>query len=129
MTPDNTTIAQALGNKKTLAGKLELVLSVLGYNRASFAKAAGIRPETLSRLIPSDRRPPERTAYLATVQRIIDASQGMLTVQDFQRHGVLRVRLYELNTCPLCGHALPQDGDAGDGGHVRAGSEEQRQAA
>ncbi|MBJ7532901.1 3,4-dihydroxy-2-butanone 4-phosphate synthase [Rhodomicrobium vannielii ATCC 17100] len=94
-----------------LATKFQSVLQLTGHTRTSFAKRAGVTPAMLSRLIPQDGREPERKATLATLLRLISASEGLLTIQDFRAHRATRERPFVMETaCPLCGRAI--EGDA-----------------
>jgi hypothetical protein len=90
-----------------LAAKFEQVLQLTGHTRTSFAKAAGVTPGMISRLIPRDGRKAERTADTLTILHLISAAHGMLTIEDFIEQGALRRRPFQFkHWCPLCGHAL-----------------------
>jgi hypothetical protein len=92
-----------------LADKFEKVLQLTGHTRSSFARSAGVSPGIISRLIPRDGRPPERTVDTATILRMISASAGLLTIDDFTKHRAMRGRPFRFeNMCPLCGHALEE---------------------
>ena len=96
-----------------LADKFRSVLQLTGHTRASFAKRAGVNAAMLSRLIPQDGRAPERKATLSTLLRLIAASEGLLTIQDFRAHRATRDRPFSIeNACPLCGRAIDGDIDA-----------------
>ncbi len=92
-----------------LTDKFQRVLELTGQNRASFAKKAGVDAAVLSRLIPQDGREPERKATLATILRVISASEGLLTIGDFRSHRATREKPFHFEgLCPLCGHALSE---------------------
>ena len=93
-----------------LADKFQSVLQLTGHTRTSFAKRAGVTPAMLSRLIPQNGRAPERRATLATLLRLVAASEGLLTIQDFRAHRAVRDRPFLIETaCPLCGRSIDQD--------------------
>ena len=117
-------------NETTLAKKIKRALALLDLNREEFAQKANISVGTLARLIPTDGRCTGRIAELGTVLNMINASEGLLTIEDFQEHGLLDPKSHEFkNKCPLCGHALPVQGGDEIGSKLAPSHEERRKAA
>jgi transcriptional regulator with XRE-family HTH domain len=70
-----------------LAQQLHGYLMRTGQTREDLAAAMGVNASLLSRLIPSDGSPPIREPRLSTMKRLVAASGGAITLEDFCRKG------------------------------------------
>ncbi len=70
-----------------LAEQLHDYLMRTGQTREDFASVMGVNASLLSRLIPSDGGPPVREPKLSTMKKIVAASGGAITLEDFCRAG------------------------------------------
>ena len=114
----------------TLAKKIKRVCALLDLTREEFAAKARISEGTLARLIPANGTCTGRIAELGTVLNMIDASEGLLKIEDFQEHGLLDPKSHQFkNKCPLCGHALSAEGEDETGSQLTPRHWERRKAA
>jgi hypothetical protein len=70
-----------------LAEQLHDYLMRTGQTREDFASAMGVNASLLSRLIPSNGGPPIREPKLSTMTRVVSASGGAISFEDFCRTG------------------------------------------
>ena len=88
----------------SMTEKLDAVLRETGETRTAFAIRAGVSLEWLSRLFPRGGRKSTRTARYDTMLRVIAASHGIISFEDFRACGATREKpiVFE-HACPLCG--------------------------
>jgi hypothetical protein len=92
----------------TPSRKFKRVLKKLGLTRKEFAERAQIRQELLCRIFPQRGRRQPIGGDLATLLRIVAASQGFLNLHDFE--GQYRGRpIIIRDLCPLCGQDQKPD--------------------